>query len=174
MYPELPQCKTMNNQEITAKYYKEAVQGLDEKTVQDNELWYTYVTNFPRHLQVIYTVIVFHNQVFNGGLHQYFFNSFGQFAFLTIQNLKLVKAYKAVEILEQALKIVNIDNEGVDGFREKIYNRKLAHLVNFDDKVFSSLHDLDTKYYALEDNENLEQLLVEYLGATHGYFPPGI
>jgi hypothetical protein len=74
----------MRNEEITDKYYKEAVTGLNETILNDIDLWYSYVINLPPHLQIVYTIVVFHQQVFSGGLHQYFFNSYGQFAYLTV------------------------------------------------------------------------------------------
>jgi len=33
-------------------------------------------------------------------LHQYFFNAYGQFGYLTVEHLKLIEAFKASNILE--------------------------------------------------------------------------
>jgi len=151
----------MKNQEITDRYYKEAVKGLNEVILHDKNLWYSHVTYLPIHLQVVYTIIVFHQQVFNGGLHQYFFNSYGQFAYLTVNNLRLVKAFKAANILEKALNQVNIEQYSISEFREKVFNRKLSPIVNFNEELSDFLDVLDDDYDSLD--ENLEQLLVDYL-----------
>jgi hypothetical protein len=101
--PEHLLSNDMRNEEITDKYYKEAVTGLNETILNDKDLWYSYVINLPLYLQIVYTIVVFHQQVFNGGLHQYFFNSYGQFAYLTVEHLKLIKAFKTSNILERAI-----------------------------------------------------------------------
>ncbi len=151
----------MKNHEIIDKFYKEAVQGLNETILEDEFLWYGHVVRLPSHLQVVYTVIVFHQQVFNGGLHQYFFNPYGQFAYMTFNNLKAIKALKAAEILKKAIDAVNDEKLGDGDFRRKIFNRQIESITNFDDKLGDTLNDLDTEYYSLD--ENLEGLLMSYL-----------
>lgn len=42
----------MRNEEITDKYYKEAVKGLNEVILEDKDLWYSYVINLPLHLKL--------------------------------------------------------------------------------------------------------------------------
>ncbi|MGS2765243.1 DMP19 family protein [Sinomicrobium sp. M5D2P9] len=151
----------MRNGEITDKYYKEVVTGLNETILNDKDLWYSYVINLPLHLQIVYTIVVFHQQVFNGGLHQYFFNSYGQFAYLTVEQLKLIKAFKTSSILERAIREVNIENFSIDEFRAKIFNREIDRIVDFDEKLSEFLELLDNEYDDLD--EDLEQLLVDYL-----------
>lgn len=151
----------MKNEEITCKYYADSVKGLNTKIINDKDLWYNYINDLPRNLQVTYTIIIFHDQVFNGGLHQYFFNSYGQFAYLTIENLKLIKAFEASKILEKAVEIVNSEHYNIEEFRTKIFSRKLEKIIEFDDELFDLLEKLDDEYYNLD--EDLEQLLVDYL-----------
>lgn len=151
----------MQNNENISQYYREAVAGLDEKILNDNELWYNYVLNLPKHLQIVYTIVVLHQQIFNGGLHQYFFNSYGQFAYLTAENLRLVKANNTALILEKAITYVNADGDTVDVFRKKNYTRELRSIIEFDNELFSRLDDLDNKYDLLD--EDLNQLTLEYI-----------
>ncbi|MGJ1384486.1 DMP19 family protein [Sphingobacterium siyangense] len=151
----------MKNEEITDSYYKKAVEKLGEATLQDKDVWYSHILNLPEHLQVTYTVIIVDQQVFNGGFHQYFFNSYGQFAYLTIDNLRLIGAFKAADILERATNLVNADQISLNEFRRKVFDRDFSKVVDFDDELFDALSALDDEYYALE--ENLEQLLVDYL-----------
>lgn len=151
----------MRNEEITDKYYKEAVIGMNNTILNDKDLWYNYVVNLPQHLQIVYTIVIFHQQVFNGGLHQYFFNSYGQFAYLTVEHLKLIKAFKTLNILERAISQVNIEELSVNEFRAKIFSRKLDRIADFDEELSDYLELLDNEYDDLD--ENLEQLLVDYL-----------
>lgn len=133
----------MRNEETIDKCYKEAVKGLNEITLQDKDLWYSYVINLPLHLQVAYTIIVFHQQVFNGGLHQFFFNAYGQFAYVTIEHLKLIKAFKTSNFLERGVRQINMDKFNIDEFREKIFNRTLDRIADFDEKLSETLELLD-------------------------------
>ncbi len=151
----------MKNEEITDSYYKKAVEELSEATLMDKDVWYSHILNLPEHLQVTYTVIIFNQQVFNGGFHQYFFNSYGQFAYLTIDNLRLINAFKAADLLERATNLVNADQISLNEFRRKVFDRDFPKIVDFDDELFDALSALDDEYYALD--ENLEQLLVDYL-----------
>lgn len=151
----------MKNEEIIEKYYKEAVAGLNEAILNDKDLWYSYVANLPVHLQVVYTAVIFNQQVFNGGLHQYFFNSYGQFAYLTVEHLKLIKAVKASDILERAIQEVNSEKFSINDFRAKVFNRELDRIADFDGDLCNYLELLDDEYDNL--NEDIKQLLVDYL-----------
>ncbi|HEY1113020.1 MAG TPA: DUF4375 domain-containing protein [Chitinophagaceae bacterium] len=154
----------MENKETIEDNYKRAVAGLNAIVLNDKDLWYSYIINLPTHLQVTYTIIVFHQQVFNGGLHQYFFNSYGQFAYLTLDHLRLIKAWTTADILCRALKKVNIEGYSLYEFRDRVYNRQLDRIVNFEVILGDSLNRLDSEYDSL--NENVEQLLLEYLNNT--------
>jgi galactose mutarotase-like enzyme len=151
----------MKNEEITDSHYKKAIEGLNQKILENKDLWFSHILNLPEHLQVTYTVIIFDQQIFNGGFHQYFFNSYGQFAYLTIDNLKLINAVRAADILERATNLVNADQISLKEFRRKIFDRDFPKIADFDDELFDALSVLDDEYDALD--ENLEQLLVNYL-----------
>lgn len=138
-------------------YYKEAVKGITESLLEDRDKWYNYVLELPKHLQIVYTVAVFHNQVMNGGLHQYFLNSYGsQFAYMTIRNLNEIKAYLSSEILSKAVKYINNYDLSENLFRQQ----KLEKIKNFDEELGDILDGLDTQYYELK--EDLELLLNDY------------
>lgn len=143
------------------RYFKEAVKDLNEVILHDKDLWYTYVINLSQHLKVAYTTVVFHQQVYNGGLHQYFFNAYGQFAYLTVELLQLIKATKAIAILEKATNLVNNENIEQNKFRTKIFERDFPMLTDFDGDLCNSLELLDDDYY--DSHEDIEQLLVDYL-----------
>lgn len=151
----------MRNEDIIYEFYKESIEGLNGLILNDKDLWYSYVVNLPLNLQVVYTIIIFHQQVFNGGFHQYFYNSYGQFAYLTIENLNLIKAYKSSNLLSKALVLVNYEELNESDFRAKIFHREIQRLINFDDELCETLDILNNEYD--EVDEDLEQLMVEYL-----------
>jgi hypothetical protein len=112
-------------EELINTYYKEAVKGINENTLKDENTWYQYVVNLPEHLAIIYTIAIFDSQVINGGLHQYFLNGYGQFASITIENLKKIKAFKIANILSKALLEINNENLDANIFRKKVFNKQV-------------------------------------------------
>jgi hypothetical protein len=132
--------------------YSLAVQGITEYTLRDSDIWYSYVINLPIQQQVVYTIAILDQQVLNGGFHQYFFNSYGQFAFLTLENLELIGAKKTRAILAHALTLVNNENDSEEDFRRKVFNRQLPAISNFDEELMDQLEELDDEYYPLKED----------------------
>ncbi|WP_126652436.1 DMP19 family protein [Chryseobacterium aureum] len=149
-------------QNIIDKAYSEAVKGLDEEILNDCDAWYNYVLKLPKTQQVVYTIILFNWQIENGGFHQYFINSYGQFSYLTIKNLKLIEAPQRADLLDSATHLVNEEYFIEDKFRHLIFNREFSKIVDFDDLLFDQLNELDDKYYDLEQ-EDIMNLLENYL-----------
>ncbi len=147
---------------IIEKEYHESVKGLTQEVLNSSSDWYNHVVHLPKIQQVVYTIILFHTQVENGGFHQYFFNSYGQFVFLTLKNLKLIGSSKRAVLLDEALKHVNDENLDENAFREAIFNRKLSGIVDFDNELFAYLNSLDDSYYEMVD-EDIYELLEKYL-----------
>ncbi len=152
----------MRNLELIEKSYLEAVKGVQEEWfLYSNSNWYDYVMNLPIHLRVTYLVVILHNQVFNGGFHQYFVNGYGQFANETILVLLDVGASKRANILEVAYKIVNANNLSTEIFREQLLDKKIQSLFATDE-LYVPLDKLDNEYYNLVE-EDIETLLSNYL-----------
>lgn len=153
----------MNNQEIIQNAYKSAVSGLkSEWFISDEDDWYKYIVSLPQQEKITYLIIVFNNEVYNGGFHQYFLNGYGQFAEETIPILKHIGAYLKAELLEIAFKNVNNQNFDSQTFRSKLFNKQIDSLL-IEGELDDILGDLDEKYYATEGSEDLEKLLSDYL-----------
>lgn len=150
----------MKTDMIIEVYYRKAVEGLTENILDDQDIWYSYVINLPDELQITYTVDIFQQQVLNGGFHQYFFNSYGQFAYLTIEHLLSIQAIKSASILQRAVDEVNSERLSLNNFRKKIFNRELDRIVDFDEDLIDYLEKLDDEYDNTE--EDLEQLIIDY------------
>jgi hypothetical protein len=152
----------MTNQEIIEKKYLEAVKGIKEEWFTEvTAEWYNYIIELPEDLLTTYLVIVLHNQVFNGGFHQYFVNGYGQFASETIEALERIGASKKAGYLKNAFEIVNSENDIDVVFREKLLSREIKELF-IEDDLFDPLDELDTQYYN-EEKESIEDLLANYL-----------
>lgn len=150
---------------LIEKNYYDSTKGITEEILNDKETWYNYVYNLPITQQVVYTIVIFHSQIENGGFHQYFFNSYGQFGYLTLKNLKLIGSVNRYILLEKALKEVNDEGFDEKTFRKLIYTRSIQKIVSFEKKLLSNLNEIDNCYYKI-GNEDIYELLEQYL-ATH-------
>jgi hypothetical protein len=153
----------MDNIDIIEKKYSEAVQGIKEEWFENaNNKWYNYVIGLPIQLQNTYLVVILHNQVFNGGFHQYFVNGYGQFIKETINALIQIGAIQKAELLVKAFEFVNIGNNSYEVFRNKLLKKEIKALFVGDDDLSDELNKLDNDYYSSE-TEDINQLLGGYL-----------
>lgn len=151
----------MVNSEIIEKKYAESVKGLKNEWFENaSSKWYDYILDLPMQCQITYLIVVLHNQVINGGFHQYFSNGYGQFAKETIKALQEIGAIKKSALLETAFKKVNTENYNTEVFRKKLLKKEIKSLFVEDDLV-DILDKLDEEYYSNE--EDVEKLLSEYL-----------
>jgi hypothetical protein len=147
---------------IIEQYYKSAVSEIDETLLGSFHSWYSYVLRLPKREQIVYTVEVLNQQVSNGGFHQYFANQYGQFAYLTIENLRIIGANDFAELVLSATSILNDDNLDEESFGAKVYRHELDKIESYDKELCDYLDSLDSKYYEL-DIELLTEKLTEYL-----------
>lgn len=138
--------------------YRQAIEPLDEKVLSDKDKWYAHVVNLPKHLQVVYTVGLYNWSVLNDGHREYFYNRYGMFAHLTIQNLKLLNAEEASIILSFALEQVNHGKLQAAEFRTAIFNQSIKGIADDDEELESMLEILDEKYRALGDEPTYDRL----------------
>lgn len=152
----------MINLEIIEANYAKATHGLKGQWLDNVSFeWYNYVVGLPLELKVTYLVVVFHNQIMNGGFHQYFVNGYGQFSEETISALSEIGAKTKGQLLSKALQIVNPDGLPKEDFIINLLNKKIPSLFLNDDLV-EPLDELDMAYYA-EENEDIVQLLGSFL-----------
>jgi len=111
-------------------------------------------------VKTTYLIGVLNQQVMNGGFIQYYDNSFGRFAYETLDALKEIKATKTFDLLRESIELINPKGRTNADFKELIINRNYE---NYYEILGDQLHALDSKYYELGDDENLDQLLGDYL-----------
>lgn len=155
----------MNNDDVLREYYIKSCNGLKKEYFKDKDLWYNHIISLPEKLKATYTIVVFHLQIFNGGLHQYYLNRYGQFAYITLNFLDIIGAHRSTEILRKSIDLLNESNDNIDEFRKKVFNHELVKLIGFDEKLVESLNVLDDEYYHINysTEENVMLLLFLYL-----------
>lgn len=130
-----------------------------------NDDWtdeYIVISSLPKPCQNVYACCTVYDEVNNGGLNQFFFNSSGQFAnmakegFLSIGSEKLSKTMlEAIEIYKRNEKLLEKYDDGtVKGFSE-----------SYDEKLFD---ELDDEFYNEESTFN--SLLIEYIRKNENAF----
>ncbi len=97
-------------------------------------------------------------EINNGGFHQYFFNSSGDFAHETILSLKNITADKTADLLQKAIN--EFPNKTVPKDRDK----RQEIMEKIEEKVTSVWEDLDQKFFNYEDD--LNALNMEYVEAN--------
>ena len=97
----------------------------------------------------------------NGGFNQYFCNGYGLFGYLTLASLKLVNANFTMGLLNNAIRIVNIEGFNEDEYRRKIYKGEFDELYDDNSRTSKILDEYDDEYYEMK--EDLIELMGEYL-----------
>lgn len=129
--------------------YPDSFETIDKK-VRDNDL---VTLNDEENL--IYSIAILEQEVNNGGFGQYFFNTSGSLAYLTLESLEKVGAKKTKKLLEQAIKIA------FDGNIPSDWDERQEKLLTLDKYGEEKLNELDHQFYKTE--ENIEELVNAYL-----------
>ena len=87
-------------------------------------------------------------EVNNGGFNQYFSNSSGDYAHLTVQSLKTIGANKTAKILKEAI------DQFPDQAVPKERTKRQQVLETIEDKANPFWDKLDQKFYKYEDDLN--------------------
>jgi hypothetical protein len=96
-------------------------------------------------IRAIYTTWLVDAEVNDGGFHQYFFNSSGQYAGDALAGYELLGAEEYAAIMRSAIATFEIDRERLAAFEAddpEVFAESPAH---------SALRDVDQRYYALGD-----------------------
>ncbi|MFA4869624.1 MAG: DMP19 family protein [Pedobacter sp.] len=88
-------------------------------------------------------------EINNGGFNQYFFNSSGNFAYLTVLSLRTIKANTTADILQKA--IDQFPNKKVSPDRAE----RQAILEQIQEVANPTWEELDQKFFDYEDDLNL-------------------
>lgn len=129
--------------------YPDSFDAIDRK-VKDNDL-----VTLNEKENIIYSIAILEQEVNNGGFNQYFFNSSGELALLTLVSLEKVKATKTKGLLEEAIQVA------FNGDIPNDWNKRQEKLLTLDESQTSRLHALDQEFYKYKDN--ITQMVNDYL-----------
>jgi hypothetical protein len=158
---------------LTVVYQRALVDQTEALLMAPYPHWYTHVNQLPLPERLTYCVLIFDAQVGNGGLPQYFGNSYGQFAYETVAYLDLLGATAQAGILRQALTLLEGEQPVPALLREKIHTHTLEGLNSEDQPFGSGLDKLTDAYFACPADleERLQQFLATYEQAQLGVEP---
>ena len=149
----------ISNRALIGRLYSSANDQLDNASfdIESWKDWYQVVQGLTDPEKMVYLIVKLNQTVTNGGFAEFYETSFGIFSPEIIHVLNEIKAVKTAEIISNSLPIVNPTGLLDDAYKTLVFNIKLSEQQRAD------LYSCDIKYDHLQDLENLEDLLGEYL-----------
>ena len=134
--------------------------NLSQKQPKDYTKEFETVMSWNKSQQAIYMIWSFEGEVNNGGYNQFYYNSSTQFYKYLPNALKYIGANKFADLTQQANDIFENENEKISKYQDGTIEGFSKSYNN------NPLNDLDDKFYDLYQNENLQQIQVNYI-RTH-------
>ncbi|MFT4532854.1 MAG: hypothetical protein ACJA1A_000850 [Saprospiraceae bacterium] len=119
--------------------------------------WYQAVQELEGPEKMVYLIVKLNQTVTNGGFVGFYEKSMGIFAPEIIYVLNEINAVASAEIVSSSLPVVNPQGLLDDAYKEFVFKLKLS------ERQKSELFSQDLRYDQLQDQENLEDLLGDYL-----------
>ena len=151
--------ENISKRALIARLFSSAEQQLEDANF-DNENWsewYQVVQALTGPEKMVYVIVKLNQNVTHGGLAEFYENSFGIFAPEIIHALNEIKAIDSGEIVSSSLTVVN-----PTGLLDEVY-KAFVFKIQLSDLQRKQLHSLDILYDQLQDEENLENLLGDFL-----------
>lgn len=149
----------ISNRALISRLYSSAEQYLeDAKFDMENwSEWYEAVQGLTTPEKMVYVIVKLNQTVTNGGFVEFYESSFGVFAPEIIHVLTEIKAVSTSEIVANSLPIANPTGLLDDTYKALVFNIELTE----EQRV--QMYAQDIGYDQLQDQENLEDLLGNYL-----------
>ncbi len=149
----------ISNRALISRLYSSADQRL-ESTHFDTEnwsQWYQAVQDLTDPEKMVYVIVKMNQTVTNGGFTEFYEASLGIFAPEIIHVLNEIRAAKTAEIVTNSLPIVNPSGLLDEAYKAFVFKLQLS------EQQKAALYSLDVRYDQLHGQENLEDLLGDYL-----------
>ena len=149
----------ISNRALIGRLYSSSEQHIDDTDFdfENWSQWYNTVQGLTGPEKMVYVLVKLNQSVTTGGFKEFFENSFGIFAPEVIHVLKEIKATTSAEIVARSLSVVNPTGLLDDAYKEFVFKVELTEMQQVE------LYTLDVEYDQLQDDENLEDLLGNYL-----------
>jgi len=149
----------ISNRALISRLYSSAKQRLEAVgfNSKDWNEWYSSVQDLTGPEKMVYVIVKLNQTVTNGGFSEFYESSVGIFAPEIIHALNEIKADASANIVSSSLPIVNPMGYLDDAYKNFVFNIRLTH------KQKTDLYAQDVLYDQLQGQENLEDLLGDYL-----------
>lgn len=119
--------------------------------------WYQVVQGLTGPEKMVFVIVKLNQTVTNGGFAEFYESSMGVFAPEIIHALNEIKAVASADIVASSLPIVNPVGLLDDAYKAFVFKLQLS------EQQKEQLYSQDLRYDQLQDQENLEDLLGDYL-----------
>ena len=131
--------------------------NLCEKISEGYTREFEEVSSFSKNRQFIYVIWVLEAEVNNGGFNQFYYNPSGKFAPILPEALRMVGAIKFSNLVERANAMYKRDYDKITKYQD-------GSLEGFSKSYIDNpLNELDTEFYDLNNEEDLNQIQVDYI-----------
>jgi hypothetical protein len=149
----------ISNRALISRLYSSAEQQVEDAAfdIESWSQWYNVVQGLTGPEKMVYVIVKMNQTVTNGGFAEFYATSFGIFAPEIIHVLNEMKAVKTADIVSSSLPVVNPAGLLDEAYKAIVFNIQLSEPQKM------QLQELDVRYDQLQDIENLENLLGNYL-----------
>jgi hypothetical protein len=153
--------ENISNRALISRLYSSADQQLLRANFDTENWseWYNEVQDLTGPEKMVYVIVKLNQSVTNGGFKEFYESSFGIFAPEIIHVLNEIKAHASAEIVSKTLSVVNPTGLLDDAYKTSVFNLQLSEQQKL------QLYAQDLQYDQLHGQENLEDLLGNYLQA---------
>lgn len=151
--------ENLTNRALISRLYSSAENQLEDVNYDAEKWseWYQAVQELTGPEKMVFVIVKMNQTITNGGFAEFYQKSFGIFAPEVIYVLKEIKATASAEIVSSSLPVVNPEGLLDDAYKKMIFNIQLSEAQK------EQLQSQDILYDGLQDVENLEDLLGDYL-----------
>lgn len=149
----------ISNRALISRLYSAAEEKLEDAKydIESWSEWYHAVQSLIAPEKIVYIIVKLNQTVTNGGFSEFFESSHGVFAPEIAHVLSEIGAGESADIVLSTLPIVNPTALLDDEYKAFIFKVQLT------DNQKAALYNQDIQYDQLQDKENLEDLLGNYL-----------
>lgn len=151
--------ENITNRALIGRLFRSAEEQLEDAQYDaENWMeWYQVVQNLTIPEKMVFVIVKLNQSVTRGGFSEFFETSYGVFAPEIVHVLNEIKAVETANIVSDSLSMVNpiglLDND----FKAFVFSIQLSEPQRM------QLYSCDVRYDQLQDIENLEDLLGDYL-----------
>lgn len=149
----------LSNRALIARLYSSAEQQLEDANFNNLNWseWYQAVQGLTGPEKMVYVIVKLNQAVTSGGFVEFYRSSYGIFAPEIIHALTEINAAATAEAVASSLPIVNPTGLLDEAYKEIVFKIRLS------DPQKMQLYSNDVRYDQLDGQENLEDLLGDYL-----------